>query len=310
MGIQKISYSNHEEWLSIRNKYIGGSDAGAVVGLDDYKSPYSLWAEKTGRIPAFGGNITTSVGAYLEEFVAKMFSDQTDKKVRKCNFTLINDMYPFACANVDRIISGEDAILEIKTTNSIPVMRKCKNGEYPERWYCQMTHYLAVTGAHKAYLAVLIKCEEFKIFELERDDEEINALMSAEAEFWKHVENDTPPDIDGSEATSDTLATLFPVATDGEPINLSSNQNMIDNYMDLKKQQKELQHAIDNCANIIKQQLGESEKGITEKYNVTWANSARKTFDTSRFAKDYSNLDLSKYYKTTNYRTFTIKERE
>ena len=51
MGIQKISYSNHEEWLSIRNKYIGGSDAGAVVGLDDYKSPYSLWAEKTGRIP-------------------------------------------------------------------------------------------------------------------------------------------------------------------------------------------------------------------------------------------------------------------
>ena len=88
MGIQKISYSNHEEWLSIRNKYIGGSDAGAVVGLDDYKSPYSLWAEKTGRIPSFSGNITTSVGAYLEEFVAKMFSEQTGKKVRKCNFTL------------------------------------------------------------------------------------------------------------------------------------------------------------------------------------------------------------------------------
>lgn len=310
MGIRKISYSNHDEWLSIRNKYIGGSDAGAVVGLDNYKSPYSLWAEKTGKIPAFDGNIRTSVGAYLEEFVAKMFAEQTGKKVRKCNFTLINDMYPFACANVDRIISGEDAILEIKTTNSIPVMRKCKNGEYPERWYCQMTHYLAVTGARKAYLAVLIKCEEFKIFELERDEEEIAALMSAEAEFWKHVENDTPPDIDGSEATSDAIDAIYANATDSATINLSDSQNVIENYMALKKQQKDIQTLIDNYSNMIKQQLGESEKGITEKYNVTWVNSTRKTFDTSRFAKDYRNLDLSKYYKTTNFRTFKIQERE
>ena len=61
--INEIKYANHEEWLSIRHKYIGGSDAGAVIGMNPYKSRYTLWAEKTGKMPEFGGNITTKVGA-------------------------------------------------------------------------------------------------------------------------------------------------------------------------------------------------------------------------------------------------------
>ena len=36
--IKEISYQSKEEWLSIRKGYIGGSDAGAVVGLNPYKS--------------------------------------------------------------------------------------------------------------------------------------------------------------------------------------------------------------------------------------------------------------------------------
>ena len=42
----------HEEWLARRRKSIGGSDAAAVVGLNAFVSQYSLWAEKTGKIPA------------------------------------------------------------------------------------------------------------------------------------------------------------------------------------------------------------------------------------------------------------------
>ena len=53
--VKEIPFKDHEEWLSIRKKYIGGSDAGAIVGLDEYKTPYSLWAEKTGKTEGFGG---------------------------------------------------------------------------------------------------------------------------------------------------------------------------------------------------------------------------------------------------------------
>ena len=46
--IKEYEWSNHEEWLAIRRQYIGGSDAGAVIGMNPYKSSYTLWAEKTG----------------------------------------------------------------------------------------------------------------------------------------------------------------------------------------------------------------------------------------------------------------------
>ena len=55
--IKEIPYQDKDEWLSLRKGYIGGSDAGAVLGMNPYKSAYSLWAEKTGKIPEFEGNL-------------------------------------------------------------------------------------------------------------------------------------------------------------------------------------------------------------------------------------------------------------
>ena len=40
---------DHNAWLDMRKQGIGGSDAGAIMGLNAYKSPYELWLEKTVR---------------------------------------------------------------------------------------------------------------------------------------------------------------------------------------------------------------------------------------------------------------------
>lgn len=40
---------NHEAWLGMRNKGIGGSDAGVIMGDNQWKSKYQLWLEKTGQ---------------------------------------------------------------------------------------------------------------------------------------------------------------------------------------------------------------------------------------------------------------------
>ena len=36
-----------EEWLAIRKKGIGGSDAGAICGLNPYASPMNVYLDKT-----------------------------------------------------------------------------------------------------------------------------------------------------------------------------------------------------------------------------------------------------------------------
>ena len=305
--IKELTYSNKEEWLSLRRGYIGGSDAGAVVGLNPYKSAYALWAEKTGKIPEFEGNLITEVGSYLEEFVATLFERETGKKVRRKNRMMVNESYPWACADVDRTVVGENAIVEIKTTNSFPAMRKFKNGEYPESWYCQMTHYLAVGGYEKAYLAVLIGCREFKIFELERDDSEISALMAEEEKFWKLVETDTPPAADGASSTSETISALYPDSND-DTVSLVAYENDLRQYMALTAQIKELETLKDEMANRVKAFMGESGKGETAAYKVSWTSSERKTFDTKKFAADHKDMELSEYYKISNYRTFKVTE--
>lgn len=58
--INKYKWKTHEEWLELRKAYIGGSEAGAIIGMNPYKSAYTLWAEKTGRLSCLIRSSVTS----------------------------------------------------------------------------------------------------------------------------------------------------------------------------------------------------------------------------------------------------------
>jgi putative phage-type endonuclease len=304
--ITKVKTANHDEWKELRSHYIGGSDAAAVVGLNAYASPYSLWAEKTGRVPGFAGNLATEVGTYLEEFVAQKFAQVTGKKVRKCNQSFLNSQYPFAIANIDREIVGEDAGLEIKTTDTLN-LKKFSGGEYPANYYAQMVHYMAITGKKRWYLAVLIGNKEFKWFVIDRDEAEIAALMTAEAEFWELVKTDTPPAVDGTAATSETLKTIY-AESDDSVCDLTAFSANIRQYIELKKQIKELETIADEAANKIKEFMGESGGGECEGFKVSWKSQTRSTFDRKRFESENPDIDLSGYFKQSASRVFKVAE--
>lgn len=305
-NITKVKTANHDEWKELRSHYIGGSDAAAVVGLNAYASPYSLWAEKTGRVPGFAGNLATEVGTYLEEFVAQKFAQVTGKKVRKCNQSFLNSQYPFAIANIDREIVGEDAGLEIKTTDTLN-LKKFSGGEYPANYYAQMVHYMAITGKKRWYLAVLIGNKEFKWFVLDRDEAEIAALMTAEAEFWELVKTDTPPAVDGTAATSETLKTIY-AESDDSVCDLTAFSANLQQYMALKKQIKELELLADEAANKIKEFMGESGGGECDGFKVSWKSQTRSTFDRKRFESENPDVDLSGYFKQSATRVFKVAE--
>ena len=251
--------------------------------------------------------IKSRLGRDLEDYVAKRFTEKTGKKVRRENGIIVNPDYPFAHANVDRLIVGEDAGLECKTT-SVLNLKKFKNGEYPETYYVQCVHYLLVTGAKKWYLAVLVLGVGFYHFEIERDEAEIAALAKSEADFWKLVESKTSPVADGAESTSETLSTIYPESND-DSVSLLAYERDLEQYIAITKQIKELEALKDEAANRVKAFMGESGKGESAGYKVSWTSSERKTFDTNKFAADHKDIDLSEYYKSSNYRTFKVTER-
>ena len=269
-----------EEWLAERMKGIGGSDAAAILGLNPYHSPYALWTEKTGKITPedISDKEAVRLGNDLEQYVAERFTEKTGKKVRRENFILRNSDYPFAHANIDRWVIGENAGLECKTSSSYDMARQCKEGEIPKHYYCQCVHYMMVTGAQKWYLGILVFGSGFYLFEIERNEDEIAALADAERCFWENVTRDVPPAIDGSQATTDALQTIF-AESNGESVDLTGVSNFIDLYNEVGRQIKGLENLRDEYANHIKEYMGEAEKGTYGDTTVSWKTQTRRTLD-------------------------------
>ena len=298
---------NRETWLNERRGGIGGSDAAAVVGLNPYKTPYMVWADKTDRLPEPEDNEAMRQGRDLEEYVARRFTAATGKKVRCLNGIIRNPEYPFALANIDRKIVGENAGLECKTT-SVLNLRRYKNDEFPSEYYTQCVHYMAVTGYDKWYLAVLVLNTEFKVFEIERDEDEIAALMDAERDFWdRYVLTDTPPPADGFDGTTEAIRAIY-ADSYGGTVELFGRDSLIRNYYD----QKAVRDAADRKMEAVKQtlmsDLGEAETGYCGPYKVTWKAQSRRSFNAGRFAADNPEIDLGGYYDITTFRKFGIKE--
>ena len=305
-GIQRVSTKgmSREEWLMRRRKTIGGSDAAGIVGLSRWASPFSVWADKTGRAAEKEDTEAMRQGRDLEDYVARRWIEETGKRVYRLPAMLYHPKYPFAHADVDRMVMGENAGLECKTTFSLD-LKQFNGVEFPVQYYAQCVHYLAVTGADRWYLAVLAYGRGFFTFVLERDQAEIDALMAAEADFWKLVEQDTPPDADGSEATSAALREIFPIS-EQTTADLFGRDTVLREYMRLKEDKKALDTRIGEIENTIKADMGEAESGLCGGFHISWKSQNRQTFQAKEFAKDHPSIDLAPYYKNTNLRPFKV----
>lgn len=295
-----------EQWLEQRLKGIGGSDAGALLGFNQYKSAYTLWCEKTGRVHKDVDNEAMRLGRDLEDYVAQRFAEDTGKKVRKSSFSYQSKEYPFMLANVDRFIQGEDAILECKTTSAL-TRTKYDKGDIPASYYAQCMHYLAVTGCKKAYIAVLVLGKNFYWFEIERNEEEIQALIESEKAFWECVTSDSEPNIDSSDSTSESLGMMYSDSNNNEPIEMFGMDEKVHKYLEISEQIKNLEKEKKLIENELKHDLGECENGYVEGYIVNWKPFTTSRLDTSKLKKEHPDI-YDEYSKESTSRRFNVKE--
>ena len=300
---------NREEWLKDRKKGIGGSDAAAIIGLNPYSTAYSVWADKLDLVPPKQDSEAMRQGRDFEDIVAHRFMEATGKKVRRKNSIIRNPEYPFAHATVDRLVVGENAGLECKTTSSLN-LKKFRDGEYPDTYYCQCVHYMAVTGADRWYLAVLVLGKEFLWYTIERNQDEIDALMAEEKYFWEtYVEQKKQPPVDGYKPTTEAINTIYKDAISNEtPVDLFGRESLFENLANVKAQIKELKCVQEEYEQTIKTDLGENETGQVGRFLVSWKPQNRTTFDYKKFAADNPSVDLSDYYKISTSRILRIKE--
>lgn len=307
-------------WDQKRQGGIGGSDIGAICGVNSFKTAYDVYLDKTvGQ--SFKGNNITWFGSVFESHIADLFESQfrdlfivkVDKNHYKC------PDYPWLNGNIDRrlveIDTGKKGVLEIKTTRTFDDEwgRGCAFGvnfklvltdnKVPESYYYQVQHYLLCTGFTFAWLCAFSRdtCE-LRIYKIDADNGIQNLIKKKGTEFWfNNVIKGVAPDRN---------IPLSERKTNGDTID--ADGSIIDKVAELKAIQekiKQLQLQEEPLKAEIQDFIGENEILLdvtTEKPLVTWKSSERRTFDTDKFKSEHKDL-YNEYLKLITSRRFSVK---
>jgi putative phage-type endonuclease len=315
LKLVKTQDMNREEWLEVRKKGIGSSDAAAAVGLSPYKSQLELWLEKTGRdegLPKPDPHDETSPlywGTLLEPIVAAHYTKRTGNKVRRVNAVLQHPTEAWMLANIDREVMGDEQvqILECKTAG-LNGARLWKEG-VPEYVQLQVLHQLAVTGKRAADVAVLICGQELQVHRIERDEQMISQLIALERAFWNHVECGQPPKADGSDSADRALRCLYP-SDSGQTLDFTGDLEMSAGFSDLVAVRQVVAEHLKLEADLkqrIQQRMGEASRALFEGGDVSWKRSKdASSFDLGQLLRDRPELAVTYAKVAPGTRRFLI----
>lgn len=305
---KKISLAgvDHAEWLRLRKSGIGGSDAGAICGVNPYSSVMKVFLDKTSKEVEEQDSEAIRIGHDLEDYVAQRFTEATGLKVRKSNFMYRSMEYPFMIADVDRLIVGEDAGLECKTTSAYNA-DKWADGDIPLHYIMQCYHYMAVTGKRTWYIAAVILGREFTYRKLNWEDELISRLITMEENFWnRYVAPGMMPPPDGSEACDEVIGQYFYTAKKASAVKLVGfdkklrrREEILGSISKLQEEQKQIEQE-------IKLFMKDNEFADSENFRVSWKNVDSMRLDAKRIKEERPEI-YSDYGKVSHSRRFEVK---
>ncbi|QRY48111.1 YqaJ viral recombinase family protein [Mycolicibacterium boenickei] len=202
-------YKDRDEWLELRRTGIGSSDCSAVLGLGKYGSPFSVWADKTGKSRPDDETEAMMWGTLLEPVIRAELARRLGVEIVECP-TLRSLERPWQLYNPDGLILNQNALVEIKNASAW-LAHDWEEGEVPDHAELQIQHGCAVTGADGAYVAGLIGGNRLRWEYVPRDDELIATIIAAEQHLWDtYIVPDVAPPIDGSDATAEAIAAQWP----------------------------------------------------------------------------------------------------
>jgi putative phage-type endonuclease len=295
-----------------RQSYIGASDVAAILGLDRYRTALDVFNEKLGLTEPFLGNKHTERGNRLEAVAAEEYTAFTGIKLRRRNDAFVHPEHSFIQGHIDRMVVGEQRIVEIKAP-SIAAYRSHQRNGLPDSYQIQAQTYMGLSGINK--LTWVIFCADawdFISFDVEFDPTLYATAISGAVDFWNnHILAGNPP----IPSAMDKPAMEFEKI--GGDVTKRSDEAFISAAADLLEADRILKDA-DELKKLAKAALVEAIEGKHGRYEggglrLYYSQQAgRKTFDHKKLAATNPSLDLEPYFKTGNpfdvFKTFQIGE--
>ena len=202
---------------------IGGSEAPVVIGNSVFMTPLELFYIKRNILEGKGERPIQEerrlrMGNLKEDLLIQMFSDETGKKVRRAIKPVFSDKYPWAFAHLDGRVVGEKANIECKTQNRKDGWGEEWTDQVPEHIIVQCLHQMALTSAKLTYIPVEFPFHDFKVYQVNEDNELLGMLMDLEQDFIERVKANEPPDPSYEHSTTKDLMKKLYAGTNGQRI--------------------------------------------------------------------------------------------
>lgn len=313
---------DEDAWLKARTRGIGGSDIGAICGVSPFTSARQIYLNKTGQFtesmkPGAAAQERMHFGHLLEPIVADEFAarelveDKAHLKLVNIGATLQHKDYPWALANVDRLIVDTDGrpwgILECKTTSEY-MNEEWESGEILQSYVYQLNWYLWILGLERGYFACLVGGNKFYIYPVYRNDELINEVMlPAAKKFWyENVLALKEPEMQSVDTEFANQAYSNVVKNSELIMEDDTANDLAETVFNCKRQIKELTSIMEEAQNKLKDRLKENEIGYTKDYTIKWSPRSQKRVDNDKLKKEYPEV-YQEVLKTISFRAMTVK---
>jgi len=302
-----------KEQISIRKNYVCGSDIGTILGVNRFATAVELWQIKTGRMeaPDIGNKPAVKAGNMLEDAVAHWFATETGKELYKDERFIIHPSIPVLGGNIDRRITGENALLECKTTQSGEGWGEgfpAGDNIIPHAYLCQVIHYCAITGCDTAYIAVLIRGIDFRWYKYERNIELEKIVMERCVQWWEqYVVADTAP---APVTEDDVTALLQGRVSDATAPATVEIECAVDELRHVRSEIDSLEAQEKSLRDIICAFMGDRQTLVTSsgKVAITWKQREGSVrFDAKTFKSKHPDLYREFEVKGDPVRSFLVK---
>nr|DAM85295.1 MAG TPA: Exonuclease [Caudoviricetes sp.] len=297
--VEILDFNSQEDWHKLRSKGVGGSDIGAILGVNKYRSLVDVYLDKTEGKKVEDNN-AMFWGRILEPIIRAEFQKKHSEEYQTY-LALYSLKYGVLRANVDGLIYNNNTqkwgVLEIKTANQFTT-KEWSDGVVPQSYYAQVMHYLTVTGLDYAIIVVLIGGSDYREFYIERNEDEVKAIKEVAEDFWNtYIIPQKIPAPDGSDSYSEYQRELLAkYETFSNRVELDDDMNkLLDESEDKKQQIKKLEREVKETEQKLMQLIIDNQADLAEsdKYKVKLVTQNRTKVD-PKFKTEQKEL-INKY---------------
>lgn len=295
-----------------RQKYIGGSDVAAILGISPWRTALETYEEKI--LPRKAANDpdrerVLTRGKRLEPYVIDMLAEETGFKIVERGRRYKHPDHPFIAAEIDFEYidpgTGQVENGEIKTVSPFKAADwgEVQSDEIPVYYTAQSQHGMMVTGRSHTLYGVLIGADDFRLYRVDRDDEVISYIRQAEIEFWQRIQARNPP------PPSNIEDVLRMYARDSG-ISIQATDAVAARVRDLKSTKltiKELEAKADELKQEICLFMGEASTLMWgSKQLASWRSQETNRFDVDAFRLAHAKI-AERYTKKSTTRVLRLK---